>query len=172
LDYITCSLWCMRISTQSVIIHTKIIYNIQCAAESLKHFLTTMNSVTIVNTNFIRIINYIWSKMYLSTKMLTILSVDMKSKSIIHANMTTSISMWILWSCTDPRYENKRYMITTIFIDIKINIPFIILSFFDKLLTQREQSQISIFMRIYKAWKFIIIGEFKTFKNIRVLTFF
>jgi hypothetical protein len=37
------------------------------------------------------------------------------------------------------------------FIDIKINILFIILSSFDKLLTQSKQSKIFIFMRIYKV---------------------
>ena len=63
-------------------------------------------------------------------------------------------------------------MIVTMFIDIKINILFIILSSFDKLLTQSKQSHVFIFKRIYKVWKLIIIGEFKTLKNIRVLTFF
>jgi len=42
-------------------------------------------------------------------------------------------------------------MITAMFINIKINILLIILSSFVKLLTQSKQSQILIFMRIYKV---------------------
>jgi len=49
-----------------------------------------------MNTTFILTIIYIGNKMYLTTKMLISLSVDMKSKTIIHANMITSISIWIL----------------------------------------------------------------------------
>lgn len=39
------------------------------------------------------------------------------------------------------------------FIDIKINMLFIILSHFDKLRTQSQQSQILMFMRNYKMWR-------------------